>query len=89
MNVRKPQTFTCITSVSVFDRLQEPTHPKLYYQTETAGETENKCQMKVYVRLLQREEEEEEVTWPHTPPAGQILTNNYYVLHLKVLREII
>ncbi len=29
-----------------------------------------------YVRLLQREEEEEEVTWPHTPPAGQILTNN-------------
>lgn len=41
------QTFTCITAVSVFEQPQEPTHPKLYYQTETAGETQKQCQMKV------------------------------------------
>lgn len=34
-------------SFCVFDQPQEPTHPKLYYQTQTAGETQKKCQMKV------------------------------------------
>lgn len=67
--------FTCKTSVSVFD------------QTETAGETELTSDERFLCAASSKRGRGRGSS--HAPPAGQILTNSYYVLHLKALRDII